>query len=90
MLPGTRSVGWVQGNGLLFGKHGSIVSASPFKARAAQGENSFSLQIWLKPSRIDSGAGGMILAFYLPERRVAPFALRQWRGGLVLVAQRSG
>jgi hypothetical protein len=80
-----NAVSWLgTGNGLLFGKHGSIVSASPFKARAGQGDNSCSLQIWLEPSRIDSGAGGMILAFYSPERKVAPFALRQWRGGLVL------
>jgi VanZ like family/Concanavalin A-like lectin/glucanases superfamily len=80
-----NAVSWLgNGNGLLFGKHGSILSASPFKARAGQGDNSFSLQIWLQPSRIDSGAGGMILAFYSQERQVTPFALRQWRGGLVL------
>ncbi len=74
----------------MFGKHGSIVSASPFNARAAQGDNSFSLQIWLKPSRTDSGAGGMIVAFYSPERQVTPFALRQWRRGLVLVHEGQG
>lgn len=73
-----------KGSGLLFGKHGSIVSASPFKASAAKGDNSGSLEIWLEPSRIDSGAGGIILAFYLPESRVVPFAMRQFRGGLVL------
>ena len=86
-----NAVTWLgQGNGLLFGKHGSIVSASPFNARAAQGDNSFSLQIWLKPSRTDSGAGGMIVAFYSPERQVTPFALRQWRRGLVLVHEGQG
>lgn len=86
-----NSVSWLgKGNGLLFGKHGSIVSASPFKVRAAHEENSCSLQIWLEPSRIDSGVGGMILAFYSPERQVAPFALRQWRRGLVLVREGQG
>ncbi len=86
-----NAVTWLgQGNGLLFGKHGSIVSASPFNARAAQGDNSFSLLIWLKPSRTDSGAGGMIVAFYSPERQVTPFALRQWRRGLVLVHEGQG
>jgi VanZ family protein len=80
-----NAVSWLgTGDGLLFGKHGSIVSASPFKAGAAPGDNSCSLQIWLEPNRIDSRAGGMILAFYSPERQVAPFALRQWRSGLVL------
>ena len=86
-----NAVGWLgNGNGLLFGKHGSIVSASPFKVRAAQGDNSCSIQIWLEPSRTDSGAGGMILAFYSPERQVTTFALRQWRRGLVLVHEGQG
>jgi hypothetical protein len=80
-----NAVNWLgSGNGLLFGKHGSIVGASPFKAHAAQGDNSCSLEIWLKPSGIGSRTGGMILAFYSPERQVSPFALRQFQGGLVL------
>jgi hypothetical protein len=78
-----NEVSWLsQTNGILLGKHGSIVSAGSFKARASQGNNSCSLEIWLKPSRVDSG--GMILAFYQPERRIVPFALRQFRGGLVV------
>ena len=86
-----NAVSWLgNGNGLLFGKHGSIVIASPFKAHAAQEDSSFSLQIWLKPSRTDSGAGGMILAFYSPEKQVTTFALRQWRCGLVLVHEGQG
>ena len=86
-----NAVSWLgAGNGLLFGKHGSIVSASPFKAGEARGDNSCSLQILLQPSRIDSGGGGMILAFYSPETEVTPVALRQWRRGLVLVHKRQG
>ena len=86
-----NAVSWLgTGNGLLFGKHGSLVSASPFQARAAQEGNSCSLQIWLQPNRIDSGAGGMILAFYSPERQVTPFALRQWRAGLKLAREGQG
>jgi VanZ like family/Concanavalin A-like lectin/glucanases superfamily len=78
-----NEVSWLSpGNGLRFGKHGSIVSASPFQTHASQDDDSCSLEIWLEPSRIDSG--GMILAFYWPESRVVPFALRQWRSGLVL------
>jgi hypothetical protein len=78
-----NAVSWLgEGNGLLFGRHGSIVSASPLKAHASQGDNSCSVEIWLQPNRIDSG--GMILAFYWPESRVVPFALRQWGTGLAL------
>jgi hypothetical protein len=78
-----NDVSWLsEGTGVLFGKHGSIVSASPFRAHGSQGSNSCSLEIWLKPTRVDSG--GMILAFYWPESRVVPFALRQVRGGLVI------
>ncbi len=86
-----NEVVWLsKGNGILFGKHGSIVSANPFKAHASQGNTSCSLEIWLEPSRINSSAGGMILAFYSPESRIVPFALRQWRGGLVLEHQSQG
>jgi VanZ like family/Concanavalin A-like lectin/glucanases superfamily len=78
-----NDVSWLsQTSGLRFGKHGSIVSAGPFEADAEQRANSCSLEIWLKPSRVDSG--GMILAFYWPEDRVVPFALRQFQDGLVL------
>jgi hypothetical protein len=70
------------GNGLLFGKHGSIVAASPLQANALTGDGSCSLEILLQPSRLDGY--GMILAFYWPERRVAAFSLRQYREGLVL------
>ena len=84
-----NAVSWLgEGNGVLLGKHGSILSANPFKVRAAQENNSCSLEIWLEPSRLDSG--GMILAFYLPESRAVPFALRQFRGGLVLEHKSQG
>jgi hypothetical protein len=78
-----NQVSWLsQQCGVRFGKHGSIVSANPFEASASQRDHSCSLEIWLKPNRIDTG--GMILAFYWPESRVVPFALRQYRSRLVL------
>lgn len=78
-----NQVSWLtKENGLLFGRHGSIVSASPLKAQARPGDNSCSLEVWLQPRRIDSA--GAILAFYSPESRVVPFTLRQFRGGLEL------
>jgi hypothetical protein len=79
-----NDVNWASdGAGLVFGKHGSIVAGSPFKARATPPEsNSCSLQIWLQPSRLDGY--GMILAFYAPERRRVAFSVRQYQAGLVI------
>lgn len=78
-----NDVTWLhEKNGIILGKHGSIVSAGSFKARASQADNSCTLEIWLRPSQIESG--GMILAFYRPESRMVAFALRQFRGGLVV------
>jgi hypothetical protein len=77
-----------KGNGLLFGKYGAIVSASPFKDRARQRDKSCSLEMWLEPNRIDPG--GMILAFYWPASGDIRFAVRQWRGGLVLEQESQG
>ena len=75
-----NDVSWLrEGQGLLFGKHGTIVSATPFKDFAPQGGKSCSLEIWLESTRVDSG--GMILAFYSPANGVAPFEARQHRGG---------
>ncbi len=69
-------------NGLFFGRYGSIVSASAFKADALPGDGSWSLEIWLEPRRVHSS--GTILAFYWPDSHVIPFALRQSLGDLVL------
>ena len=69
-------------NGLLFGEHGSIVSTGAFKASPSQGDSSCSLEVWLEPRRVHSS--GTILAFYRPDSRSVPFALRQSLGDLVL------
>jgi VanZ like family/Concanavalin A-like lectin/glucanases superfamily len=77
-----NEVSWLsQGNGLLFGKHGSIVSANAFDMRS-RADSSCSLEIWVEPSRVKSS--GTILAFYWPTSRVVPFALRQSLGDLKL------
>jgi hypothetical protein len=78
-----NEVSWLSsGNGLVFGKYGSIVSADSFRTNQLQADNACSVEIWLEPSRADGG--GMILAFFRPASRVVPFELSQWRGGLVL------
>jgi VanZ family protein len=77
-----NQVSWLsEGNGLLFGWHGSIVSASPLGRQ--QTSNSCSLEIWLRPRQIEVG-GGMILAFYWPASKLISFAVRQYGGGLVM------
>jgi hypothetical protein len=78
-----NEVSWLnQGNGLHFGKHGSILSAGTFKAARSKGEGSCSLEVWLEASRVDSG--GTVLAFYSPASRVVSFKLRQFVSGLEL------
>src|ERR1700722_237037 len=77
-----NDVSWSsEGNGLFFGKHGSIVAASPFPTRAKAENSSCSVEIWPQPPPVYGG--GMILAFYWPDRRVKPFSIRQFQNGLV-------
>jgi VanZ like family/Concanavalin A-like lectin/glucanases superfamily len=83
-----NEVTWLSGrNGILFGKHGTMVSASPFKAGKSQDDNSCSLEMWLEPTRIDSR--GMILAFYRPANGLVPFAARQYPGGGLVLERES-
>jgi VanZ family protein len=78
-----NDVQWLnQGDGLLFGKYGSIVSAGPFSANPRREDSSWSLEIWLQPKR--GHFSGTILAFYHQESGVSPFALRQSVRDLVL------
>ncbi len=70
-------------NGLLFKRHGSIVSAGAFTANPSQDNAGCSLEIWLEPNRLDSS--GTILAFYRSESRSVPFALRQSLADLVIL-----
>jgi|SRR5579863_378186 len=78
-----NDVSWLNHkNGLLFGKYGSIVSASSFKPDQSRADGSCSLEIWLQPKRTRSS--GSILAFYWPTNDLTPFALRQSLGDLVL------
>jgi hypothetical protein len=82
--PGNE-VGWLSHeNGLLFGKYGSIVTAGPFKVHSPQADSSCSIEIWLEPRRVNSS--GTILAFYWPESRVVPFALRQSLGDVEILS----
>jgi VanZ family protein len=78
-----NDVAWLgDGNGLFFGKHGSIATAGILQASRSQTDGSCSLEMWLAPNRLDSG--GTILAFYWPTSGLVPFSLRAFRNGLVL------
>jgi hypothetical protein len=78
-----NDVSWLNHkNGLLFGKYGSIVSASSFEGDQWREDGSCTIEIWLEPKRVH--ASGTILAFYLDESEVTSFALRQSLGDLVL------
>jgi VanZ family protein len=79
-----NEVRWLSANGgIVFGKYGSVVSAGSFKPDPQRSDSSWSLEIWLEPKQVH--ASGTILAFYQPERHVAPFALRQSLGDLELL-----
>jgi VanZ family protein len=76
------------GNGLFFGKHGSVVSVNLLNNRSPEGTEGCSLAIALEPSWVDSE--GVILSFYRPATRVTSLVLRQLGEGLVLEHQSQG
>jgi hypothetical protein len=72
----SNEVSWLtQGNGIRFGKYGSIVSEGTFNVSTLQTDDSCSIEIWVRPSR--SKLSGTILAFYWSTQDIVPFALRQ-------------
>ena len=78
-----NDVTWVQeGSGLVFGKYGTVVSASPLEPAGPPADQSCGLEIWLQSSRIPSS--GVIVSFYQPRHKAISFLLRQFQDGLVL------
>jgi VanZ family protein len=70
-----NEVSWLSnGNGLLFGDHGSLLSAGAFSTSSSM--HGACLEIWLEPTAI-SGSG-TILSFYPPEHRSTLIELWQW------------
>jgi len=72
--PGNEVTWLGNGNGLNFGRHGTVLSSSMFQAPPSRDEASCSLEIWLQPRRRDDS--NTILAFSAPERPLQ-FSLRQ-------------
>jgi VanZ family protein len=70
-----NEVSWLSnGNGLLFGDYGSLMSVGAFKT--GNSTDGASLEIWLEPSAIDGS--GTILSFYPTEHRSTVIELWQW------------
>src|SRR5579863_4939598 len=69
-----NQVSWLSdGNGVLFGDYGSLLSARVF--RSTRSTDGGCLEIWLAPSVLD--ASGTILSFDPPEHGSTSLALRQ-------------
>jgi VanZ like family/Concanavalin A-like lectin/glucanases superfamily len=85
-----NDVAWLEGNGLTFGRHGSIVSSGEFESRESNVDSSCSIELWLRPARVTGS--GTILAFYQPNNLRVSLALRQSLGGLLIqvVGQNGG
>jgi VanZ family protein len=78
-----NAVKWLENeNGLSFGRHGAIMSASPFREAQFPTGNGCSLELWLTPSKVPGN--GAILAFDSSPDPRAPFVLRQYGESVVL------
>ena len=71
------------GNGLRFGKHSTVVSAGLFQTDLLHRGDHCSVEIWLKPSRLQGS--GTIFAFYRPTDDIVPFMIRQSLSDLELL-----
>jgi hypothetical protein len=82
-----NEVSWLSnGDGLLFGGYGSVLSAGAFKTNSSN--DGACLEIWLQPGAISNS--GTILSFYPPEGRATSLALRESWGGLALLRSNLG
>lgn len=82
-----NDVGWMsKGNGLLFGKYGTVLSAGELNLTDPEGRTSCSLELWIKPSRARSAS--VILAFYNPQNPLQ-LTLRQSNPDLAIQLQPS-
>lgn len=80
-----NDVSWLgNGNGLLFGSHGTALSSGAFRRIRSHDDGLCSLEIWLEPSLM--GSESTILAFDSSADRSLPFSLRQY--GTSIAVQR--
>jgi len=82
----SNSVAWITpGQGLVFGKYGTVFSAPPAAASAGNATGG-SIEVWALPGRRDSST---IVSLYRPDQGVL-VRLRQSLTDLEIVAQQSG
>lgn len=82
-----NEVSWLSnGNGLLFGDYGTLLSAGVFKPSVSN--DGVCLEIWLEPRVIDDA--GTILSFYSPDHGSVSFALRQSLDDVALLRKNLG
>lgn len=77
-----NGVAWLDGGGLSFGRHGSVLSLQPFRSANLTESTPCSLEIWLQPAAVHNA--GTILAFYEPGSFAVQLVLRQSVGDLVV------
>lgn len=68
-------------NGLRFGNYGTIYSPGTLEAGAAQGDSSWTIEIWLQAAR--GNAVNTFLSFYRPENQTQ-FSLQQYHSNLAI------
>jgi len=68
-------------NGIQFDHAGLVIGKAPLKAPATTDRQSCSLELLLKPARVDSAS--TILSFYTPNNP-RQFVVRQWTDGLLV------
>jgi VanZ family protein len=81
--PVNRVTWLADGDGLHFGRQGSILSSGEFGNRSYIDDRGGTVEIWLRADSLNS-SGGTILAFYTTAKRFVPFSLRQFKDSLVL------
>lgn len=78
-----NQVSWRKGDGgLVFGGHGSVVSAGTFPGSASNDDSTGSIEIWLEPSSLENKR--TILSFDSSDHPGAPFSLHQYKDALVV------
>lgn len=87
-----NNVRWLSaGHGIEFGKHGLVVSRAPLHVplgdEESEGEESCSLELWLKPGGVD--AVYTILSFYIAGNPTQ-FVVRQYKDGLLVTRDTDG
>jgi hypothetical protein len=79
-----NQVRWLNnGDGLHFGRYGTVVSSGTFQTNPVNDSTSGTIELWLEPENLLSNSH-TILSFYGSEHPGAPFWLHQYKNALVV------